>query len=118
MSKSHSSLPADLALTKNMNQLTGNIIEWKKILYVTEVSDLSQNGEDTPRHSHRSFNIREALHLECHGSAARSPKSPKSEGQRQVIEQFEPGVYVTLVQLQNGTKIFKQVKFRYLLLFS
>ncbi|XP_047322117.1 PH, RCC1 and FYVE domains-containing protein 1-like [Impatiens glandulifera] len=34
-----------------------------------------------------------------------------SGGLKEVIEQFEPGVYVTLLKLQNGTKIFKRVKF-------
>ncbi|KAL7102245.1 hypothetical protein ACP275_08G107400 [Erythranthe tilingii] len=34
-----------------------------------------------------------------------------SSGQKEVIEQFEPGVYVTLIQLSNGTKIFRRVKF-------
>jgi hypothetical protein len=31
----------------------------------------------------------------------------------QLIEQFEPGVYVTLIQLKDGTKVFKRVRFRY-----
>ncbi|KAL0366106.1 UNVERIFIED_CONTAM: PH, RCC1 and FYVE domains-containing protein 1 [Sesamum radiatum] len=35
----------------------------------------------------------------------------KIEGQKEVIEQFEPGVYVTLVVRANGTKIFKRVRF-------
>ncbi|KAL1535700.1 PH, RCC1 and FYVE domains-containing protein 1-like isoform X1 [Salvia divinorum] len=33
------------------------------------------------------------------------------EGQREVTEQFEPGVYVTFIQLANGTKIYKGVRF-------
>ncbi|XP_068665315.1 PH, RCC1 and FYVE domains-containing protein 1-like [Aristolochia californica] len=44
-----------------------------------------------------------------------SPKSStlksSTQGQVQVIEQFEPGVYVTLVQLRNGTRVFKRVRF-------
>ncbi|KAI3995883.1 hypothetical protein MKX01_030689 [Papaver californicum] len=32
----------------------------------------------------------------------------------EVTEQFESGVYITLVQLLNGTKIFRRVRFRYL----
>ncbi|KAL5711856.1 hypothetical protein ACHQM5_014086 [Ranunculus cassubicifolius] len=39
------------------------------------------------------------------------PPSVRNDGQQQIIEQFEPGVYVTLVQLQNGTKLFKRVRF-------
>lgn len=34
----------------------------------------------------------------------------------EIVEQFVPGVYVTLVQLPNGAKIFKRVRFRYILL--
>lgn len=47
------------------------------------------------------------------GNGSETPRVPtvRNESQRQLIEQFEPGVYVTLIQLQNGTKIFKRVKF-------
>lgn len=45
-------------------------------------------------------------------NGSRSPLS-STEGEKQVIEQFEPGVYATLVVLSNGTKIFKRVRFRY-----
>ncbi|KAL6840503.1 hypothetical protein ACP4OV_030313 [Aristida adscensionis] len=34
-----------------------------------------------------------------------------THGEVQLIEQFEPGVYVTLVQLKDGTKVFKRVRF-------
>lgn len=36
-----------------------------------------------------------------------------THGEVQLIEQFEPGVYVTLMQLRDGTKVFKRVRFRY-----
>ncbi|XP_068327784.1 PH, RCC1 and FYVE domains-containing protein 1-like isoform X2 [Pyrus communis] len=42
----------------------------------------------------------------------RSPESSTSHReQKEVIEQFEPGVYVTLLQQQNGTRNFRRVKF-------
>ncbi|XP_042028607.1 PH, RCC1 and FYVE domains-containing protein 1-like isoform X1 [Salvia splendens] len=46
-------------------------------------------------------------------TATRQPSSENAqmEGQREVTEQFEPGVYVTLIQLANGTKIYKGVRF-------
>lgn len=44
---------------------------------------------------------------------SRVPKHPNSEERKEIIEQFEPGVYVTLIQLSKGTKIFKRVRFRY-----
>lgn len=34
-----------------------------------------------------------------------------THGEVQLIEQFEPGVYVTLIQLRDGTKVFKRVRF-------
>ncbi|KAH7858303.1 hypothetical protein Vadar_022169 [Vaccinium darrowii] len=111
MSESHSSLPGDLAFGQRHESTNRQYHRMENNLDVTGVGDLSQNGEDTPWHSNRSSNIREVLHLESNESAARSPKSPKSEGQREVIEQFQPSVYVTLVQLQNGSKIFNRIRF-------
>ncbi|XP_022871405.1 protein BREVIS RADIX-like [Olea europaea var. sylvestris] len=42
---------------------------------------------------------------------SRTPEAARSEGRKEVIEQFEPGVYVTLVQLVDGTKLFKRIRF-------
>lgn len=42
------------------------------------------------------------------------PSRVPSMGRREIIEQFEPGIYVTLIQLSTGSKIFKRVRFRYL----
>lgn len=42
-----------------------------------------------------------------------TPEFARMEGQTEVTEQFEPGVYVTLIQLANGTRIYKGVRFRY-----
>uniref|UniRef100_A0A452ZR06 E3 ubiquitin-protein ligase HERC1 n=1 Tax=Aegilops tauschii subsp. strangulata TaxID=200361 RepID=A0A452ZR06_AEGTS len=54
----------------------------------------------------------------CHrfmDSNGRAPGdfAPKygTHGEVQLIEQFEPGVYVTLIQLRDGTKVFKRVRF-------
>ncbi|XP_047951695.1 PH, RCC1 and FYVE domains-containing protein 1-like isoform X1 [Salvia hispanica] len=46
-----------------------------------------------------------------HQSSSGTPEVAQMEGQKEVIEQFEPGVYVTVIQLANGTKIFKGVRF-------
>jgi len=55
----------------------------------------------------------------CHrimenSSRANGDFAPKlsTHGEVQLIEQFEPGVYVTLIQLRDGTKVFKRVRFR------
>ncbi|CAN6341219.1 unnamed protein product [Urochloa humidicola] len=54
----------------------------------------------------------------CHrimenNSRANGDFAPKlgTHGEVQLIEQFEPGVYVTLIQLRDGTKVFKRVRF-------
>ncbi|RCV16720.1 hypothetical protein SETIT_3G160900v2 [Setaria italica] len=54
----------------------------------------------------------------CHRIMENSTKAngdfaPKlgTHGEVQLIEQFEPGVYVTLIQLRDGTKVFKRVRF-------
>ncbi|XP_062180310.1 PH, RCC1 and FYVE domains-containing protein 1-like isoform X1 [Phragmites australis] len=54
----------------------------------------------------------------CHriienGSRANGDFAPRygTHGEVQLIEQFEPGVYVTLIQLRDGTKVFKRVRF-------
>nr|GMD77280.1 PH, RCC1 and FYVE domains-containing protein 1 [Ipomoea batatas] len=39
------------------------------------------------------------------------PSRVPSMGRREIIEQFEPGIYVTLIQLSTGSKIFKRVRF-------
>ncbi|XP_057785509.1 PH, RCC1 and FYVE domains-containing protein 1-like [Salvia miltiorrhiza] len=40
-----------------------------------------------------------------------TPETASAKAQREVIEQFEPGVYVTLLQLPNGNKFFKRIRF-------
>ncbi|KAM7485361.1 hypothetical protein LguiA_001370 [Lonicera macranthoides] len=42
---------------------------------------------------------------------SRSPRIGRLEGKKEVIEQFEPGVYATVVDLGNGNKVFKRVRF-------
>lgn len=48
-------------------------------------------------------------------NSSRSPESykPVIEGEVSVIEQFEHGVYITLILLPGGIKVFKRVRFRY-----
>ncbi|KAJ1284972.1 hypothetical protein BS78_03G245700 [Paspalum vaginatum] len=48
-----------------------------------------------------------------HSAKSHSDFAPKhnTHGEVQLIEQFEPGVYVTLIQLKDGTKVFKRVRF-------
>ncbi|QCE12024.1 Transcription factor BREVIS RADIX [Vigna unguiculata] len=44
-------------------------------------------------------------------NSLREPSRSMREGETQVIEQFEPGVYVTLTVKPNGVKAFKRVRF-------
>lgn len=50
-------------------------------------------------------------------SSSRRPKNQRSESVKEVIEQFEPGVYVTVLLLSDGTKVFKRIRFRYFNIF-
>ncbi|XP_057459832.1 PH, RCC1 and FYVE domains-containing protein 1-like [Actinidia eriantha] len=112
--ESHSSLPEEVVYDQRNRTDESTNKQFQRMenhLDVAEVRDISNNGEDTPRDRNRSSHIRETVHLPSSDSSSRLPKAPKNEGQREVIEQFEPGVYVTVVQLPNGTKIFKRVRF-------
>ncbi|XP_075085997.1 PH, RCC1 and FYVE domains-containing protein 1-like [Nicotiana tabacum] len=75
------------------------------------VQETSHNVDGTIRENHgQSASETRGVHQSSAESVSGSPKAQR-EGQKEVIEQFEPGVYVTLLQLTNGTKIFKRVRF-------
>jgi len=42
-----------------------------------------------------------------------NPSRSVREGNSQIVDQFEPGVYVTLIVRPDGKRLFKSVKFRY-----
>jgi len=71
------------------------------VLQESNSSSLSNN--EASMSSQNSLN-----YSKSHGSS-RSTK----EGETQLTEQFEPGVYVTLIVKANGVKVFKRVRFRY-----
>lgn len=66
-------------------------------------TDTNGSGVSYAKATNQSSSENGSVHMEA----------TRTEGQKEVIEQFEPGVYVTCIQLANGTKIFKRVKFRY-----
>ncbi|KAL2530306.1 Regulator of chromosome condensation (RCC1) family with FYVE zinc finger domain [Forsythia ovata] len=76
------------------------------------VQDTSQSVDGTPQESNGSSvsDTKGVNQLSTEGVSG-IPIAARSEGQKEVIEQFESGVYVTLIQLANGTKIFKRVRF-------
>ncbi|KAJ0971817.1 hypothetical protein J5N97_019776 [Dioscorea zingiberensis] len=89
-----------------------------RIENANDESDLSHNyTEGSVQHSNQSAapETRDGTSYQNTENGVRSPEiSSMNHGnvaEVQLVEQFEPGVYVTLVQLQNGTKIFKRVRF-------
>ncbi|KAL0391973.1 UNVERIFIED_CONTAM: PH, RCC1 and FYVE domains-containing protein 1 [Sesamum radiatum] len=76
------------------------------------VQDRPQDIEGTPEEINgSSVSDRKGVIQSSTDSGSGTPPAAKTEGQKEVIEQFEPGVYVTLVVRANGTKIFKRVRF-------
>ncbi|KAF9607869.1 hypothetical protein IFM89_003573 [Coptis chinensis] len=73
-------------------------------------ADLSQSAESNGLSGSHSEEAGSHQSVENSSSKPRVPTA-SNEGQRPLIEQFEPGVYITLVQLANGTKLFKRVRF-------
>ncbi|XP_011074548.1 uncharacterized protein LOC105159244 [Sesamum indicum] len=76
------------------------------------VQDRPQDIEGTPEEINgSSVSDRKGMNQSSGDSGFGTPPAAKTEGQKEVIEQFEPGVYVTVVVRANGTKIFKRVRF-------
>ncbi|KZV26554.1 hypothetical protein F511_35888 [Dorcoceras hygrometricum] len=75
------------------------------------VDDLSQNRIGTLQETGEPASNAKVANQSSVGSGSGTPQAARTEGMTEVIEQFEPGVYVTLVQLANGTKIFKAIRF-------
>ena len=77
------------------------------------LTDITQNGESSVQDSSRLSisDTREAAPQQSTENGSRS--ASKYEGETEINEQFEPGVYVTYYALKNGTKVFKRVRFRY-----
>lgn len=62
-----------------------------------------------------NFDAKDGMPNESIETNSRSPNlciSRHNKRGKEVIEQFEPGVYITAILLQDGTKIFKRVRFR------
>ncbi|XP_029125245.1 PH, RCC1 and FYVE domains-containing protein 1, partial [Cajanus cajan] len=79
------------------------------------VDPLSQDGENVPQESNNSSlsNNETSMPSQNSENDSRSQESSRSskEGETHVIEQFEPGVYVTLIVKPGGVKVFKRVRF-------
>lgn len=97
----------------------GADVHGQRIENANEEPDSSHNYiVGSAQHSNQSA-ITETRNDASHQSTDNGVRSPElssmnhtNVGEVQLVEQFEPGVYVTLVQLPNGTKIFKRIRFR------
>lgn len=81
---------------------------------VARVMDLSQEGTNIVQESNRSSTSHTKLGMSQQSSENGSERpefSTMRNGEKEVIEQFEPGVYVTVMVLQNSAKFFKRVRF-------
>ncbi|CAH9068759.1 unnamed protein product [Cuscuta epithymum] len=124
-------LPPDIAETVSLNSIQTQVESFldnvqsqasEERSSSTPTQEASSNQADVAGFSDTSNSVYGLPPQENNGSSNQGVNSqsvvggtgsPKvaSMGQREVIEQFEPGVYVTLLQLSNGTKIFKRVRF-------
>lgn len=104
--QSNSSLPPKAAGQRKSHSKTVSVSEFNEKVYHGSDDHLNEAGiSDTSPDTEGAAQPRAE-------SGSRSGAST-SGGPKEVMEQFEPGVYVTLLQLGNGTKIFKRVRFRY-----
>nr|XP_043627387.1 PH, RCC1 and FYVE domains-containing protein 1-like [Erigeron canadensis] len=95
---------------------TEDLEDYKPTEDVDEAGETHPNDENVgiaPEENNEpsSSNTMEAASEEDIEDGSQMLKHPKSEELKEVIEQFEPGVYVTLLQLSNGIKLFKRVRF-------
>ncbi|XP_011029821.1 PREDICTED: uncharacterized protein LOC105129442 [Populus euphratica] len=76
---------------------------------------MSHTDGSVPEESSRSSlsHSTEAVPRVSSENESRTPTASikRTESQKEIIEQFEPGVYVTVILRPNGIKIFKRVKF-------
>nr|KYP38655.1 putative E3 ubiquitin-protein ligase HERC2 [Cajanus cajan] len=101
-------------LTRAEDFLKENL-EFESPLTSSSVDPLSQDGENVPQESNNSSlsNNETSMPSQNSENDSRSQESSRSskEGETHVIEQFEPGVYVTLIVKPGGVKVFKRVRF-------
>lgn len=66
------------------------------------------------RYAHPNSNGSKYVQTTENGAKLRSPTATVSQVEAEWIEQYEPGVYITLTALRDGTRDLKRVRFRYL----
>ncbi|KAG8066800.1 hypothetical protein GUJ93_ZPchr0004g39520 [Zizania palustris] len=85
----------------------GNSKEFSAVQQLTNggITGYRPRSEDHDRREAERFQIN------LHGFNMRGSSSPSNQIEAEWIEQYEPGVYLTLVSLRDGTKELKRVRF-------
>ncbi|RCV26929.1 hypothetical protein SETIT_5G285000v2 [Setaria italica] len=116
--KEQSSHPSELMNTMERDHLhlsSGGSGRYDLVGHKSGVGYLTMSQDGRPASgSAISITSESPSHCFMENSAkAQGDFAPKhgTHGEVQLIEQFEPGVYVTLIQLKDGTKVFKRVRF-------
>ncbi|KAF8119080.1 hypothetical protein N665_0001s0134 [Sinapis alba] len=78
---------------------------------IEKQSSSSSNGGGAMMSQEPSNTTNTNHHLSDSRAPAEASSSPSKSGGKELIEQFEPGVYVTYVLHKNGGKIFRRVRF-------
>nr|XP_009407166.1 PREDICTED: protein Brevis radix-like 1 [Musa acuminata subsp. malaccensis] len=81
-------------------------------------SDFSSSTMDSSSNfqshlTNEGIDTRESTSQHSIDNGLKSPPSSRqsTDGEAELVEQFEPGVYITFIQLKNDIKMFKRVRF-------
>lgn len=95
--------------TPNLNTSSSKLQEHR----IEENNETVDEGNVIQESNNSSLSNNEASMPSQNDSKSQHSSRPGKEGEMQVMEQFEPGVHVTLIVKPGGVRIFKRVKFRY-----
>lgn len=116
-SKEKSEISSSLLTSSTHNQQSGRPKRrMEQQQHIARVDDLSRDGKNIFPDSNRASISRgdEPQPSPENESQSFESSTARTEGGKEVMEQFEHGVFVTILQFRNGTKVFKRVKFRYI----
>lgn len=97
--KHNESIKSDISLT--MDSLSGDQLLTHDGVGAHPSSKLANAGNQESGSQHSIDNGTKSPRVKC-----------DSDGEAELIEQFESGVYITYIQQSSGAKIFKRVQFR------
>lgn len=112
-SESNPTLPQNnVSSQQNTHSKTASISEFKMEKQLEDARTHDTVGAGNESNGSSVSNTKDGGIQPSTDSGSKS-KPASADGRKEVIEQFEPGVYVTLTTMENGAKVFKRVKFRY-----